>query len=71
MNKKVFFVIIIVMATFVATSFGQSGEEATTEAEPEGETTSSPHRDAGIYGAKASILLICFGLTVAIFRHGL
>ena len=74
MNKRVIFSVIIVMATFVATSFAQSGEGATTEAEsesePEGEPTSSPHKDAGIYGTNASFFLICFGFTIAIFRHG-
>ena len=70
MNKKGILTVIIVMATFVATSFAQSGEEATTEAEPEGEPTSSPQKDAGVYGARASILLICFGSTMAILWLG-
>ena len=67
MKKNLLYAIIFAMAALFVTSFGQSGDEAPSEGEPEDE----PDKDGGIYGSQASFLLIGLGFIMAIFRHGI
>ena len=65
MNKKLFYALIFAMATLVVTSFGESGDEAPSEAEPEGE----PGTNGGYLATGTSFFAIGFGIIMASFQR--
>ena len=66
MNKKLFYALIFAMATLVVTPFGESGDEAPSEAEPEGE----PGTNGGYLATGTSSFSICFVIIMAAFQWG-